>query len=218
MSFKLAVLGHSFLAEHHSLADETRRYLSNHPDFTDVYVAGISGLLYEGTDRLLRDMREACFEPDSIYLLSGDNNVCTREGRPRMGLDLEAFPAAFHDSRETAVALCEDVVGYGNCCSSLPFPRFKKKRGKLFFDPMSTHNRIAGNYIRMLPIYRPNCDLPCVPQRHRVPYILGRKLFPRKPTKTLFKRRDGIHPAPGKFDDLLRDSLDAWIARCIKFK
>ena len=213
----IAVLGHSFLGENHYLKGETEQYLTVHPDVADFYVAGISGLRYEGTARLLQQMKESRpqFEPDCIYLLMGDNDVCTRGGRPRMGLHPDAFPAFYHDSREAAVALCEDVVGWGNCCSSLPFPRFHETMpgGKKTYDPRTLQNKIAGNYVGMLFDYRPDCDLPSVPQRHRAPYVKEGKLFPRRPTRTLFQK-DGIHPALGAFDQLLRPSLEEWIGRC----
>ena len=165
-------------------------------------------------------MRKAGFQLDSIYLLLGDNDICTRDGRPQVGLDMWAFPAVFHDRRETAVALCEDVVGWGNCCSSLPFPRWERKRS---FNHRIPHNKIAGNYLRMLSHYRPErhyrpeCDLPSVQQSNRASYIMAGKLFPRRPDRTLFKK-DGIHPARNAFDQLLRPSLDAWIARCKRFQ
>ena len=48
-------------------------------------------------------MKKAGFQPDSIYLLLGDNDICTRDGRPQEGIDLEAFPAVFHDRREAVI-------------------------------------------------------------------------------------------------------------------
>ena len=116
----------------------------------------------------------------------------------------------------------EDVVGWGNCCSSVPFPSWEPKRS---FDHRNPYNKIAGNYLKMLSHYRPEwlshyrpeCDLPSVQQSNRVPYIMAGKLFPRRPTRTLFKK-DGIHPALNTFDQLLRDSLDEWIARCKRFQ
>ena len=47
-----------------------------------------------------------------------------------------------------------------------------------------------------------------------VPYKRGRSLYPRTPNKKLFKAKDGIHPAPGSFDELLKPILADWIARC----
>ena len=99
----IAVIGHSFLGTNHSLRGETERYLADHPAISSYYVAGKSGLRYQGTADLLRDMKKAGFQPDSIYFLLGDNDICTRDGRPQEGIDLEAFPAVFHDRREAVI-------------------------------------------------------------------------------------------------------------------
>ena len=47
-----------------------------------------------------------------------------------------------------------------------------------------------------------------------VPYKWGRSLYPRTPNKKLFKAKDGIHPALGSVDELLKPILADWIARC----
>ena len=124
------------------------------------------------------------------------------------------FPSAFHQRRADAVALCETVAGVGRVLSTVPFPRFQVKRGKLVYNPLIPHNRIAAQYIKKLPIFRPGNSLPFVRQKHMVPYKRGRSLYPRTPDKKLFKTTDGIHPALGSFDELLKPILEDWIARC----
>ena len=210
----LAVLGHSFLADHQHLKAPTEAFLDQHPDVHSYYVKGISGLRYEGTGLLLDAMRQADYRPTSILLMLGDNDLTTRDGAPRPNMNVDAFPSAFHASRENAVALCETVAGLGRVCSTVPFPRFNTKGGQLEFDAHTPYNRMAGYYLKQLRIFRPKNRLLFVRQFHMVPYWRGRSLYPRKPDPRLYEPRDGIHPAAGSFHKLFKPVLQEWISRC----
>lgn len=211
----LAVLGHSFLADHQCLKGPTEAYLDQHPDVASYFVFGISGLKYEGTDLLLEEMNKASYRPTSILLLLGDNDLTTRSGAPRPNMNVDAFPSAFHASRENAVALCETVAGLGRVCSTVPFPRFDiSRQGKLDFHPDCPYNRMAGYYVKQLHVFRPKSKLLFVRQKHMVPYWRGRSLYPCKPDPKLYKTTDGIHPAQGSFNKLFKPVLQEWIARC----
>ena len=210
----LAVLGHSFLARHQALQRPTKTYLHAHPDVKSYFVHGISGLLYSETHELLDAMKEFNYTPTSILLVLGDNDLTYKNGYPRRNMQIGAFPSAFHQSRVDAVALCEQLVGVGKVCSTVPYPRFTvRPRGGLLFKPNSPHNRLAGQYVKQLPIFRPGNDLPFVRQPQMVPYMRGNSIYPHKPNKTLFRRDDGIHPAVNSFDELFKPVLQEWIAR-----
>ena len=159
-------------------------------------------------------MHEDRYRPNCIVLVLGDNDMTFKSGAPRDDMRMDTFPSAFHQRRADAVALCETVAGVGRVLSTVPFPRFQVKRGKLVYNPLIPHNRIAAQYIQKLPTFRPGNSLPFVRQKHMVPYKRGRSLYPRTPDKSLFKTKDGIHPALGSFDELLKPILEDWIARC----
>lgn len=217
MSIDIAVLGHSWLCPWYDFKVHTEEYLAHHPRVNSYFVLGESGLRYDGMRWLLDEMHRKApykFKPTSILLLLGDNDLTYRDGRPRMGMDVNAFPTAFHESRKHAVALCETVAGEGRVCSTVPYPRFQVRGSQLVYNPDSPYNKMAGYYIKQLPIFRPNCCLPFVRQNHRVPCKRGRLYYPRKPAKHLYNVRDGIHPAPGSFDKLFKPVLEEWIARC----
>ena len=206
----LAVLGHSFLASHHGLAADTMKYLEYHPRISSHFVCGISGLTFDKVHRLQEKMDKDDYHPNSIFLLMGDNDIAFRSG------NIKQSTASFHRNRQRAVQTFEEQVGKGRVCSTVPFPRFQKDdQDLLYFDIDSPYNVMAGHYIRQLSRYRPSKWLPCVHQQHRVPFCRGRRLFPDMPPDEslyLFKE-DGIHPAIGSFDALLRPCLDEWISR-----